>query len=143
MFDAELVKEILGQILIATDRIQQRFATIRQPGDFTDSEEGLMRLDGIGMMLITIGESLKNLDKRAADMLLRYPQVDWIGAKGLEDLDVPLKLRRLRQWCEDLNRAQSAVKYDFVFVDQESFEKYKPATFRQLIDGFKEYKENA
>lgn len=86
MFDAELVREILGQILIATDRIQQRFATIRQPEDFTDSQEGLMRLDSIGMMLITIGESLKNLDKRAADLLQRYPQVDWKGAKGLRDI---------------------------------------------------------
>lgn len=86
MFDAELVKEILGQILIATDRIQQRFATIQQPEDFTTSQEGLMRLDSIGMMLITIGESLKNLDKRAADLLQRYPQVDWKGAKGLRDI---------------------------------------------------------
>ena len=86
MFDAELVKEILGQILIATDRIQQRFATIQQPEDFTASQEGMMRLDSIGMMLITIGESLKNVDKRAADLLQRYPQVDWKGANGLRDI---------------------------------------------------------
>ncbi|MBL8191434.1 MAG: DEAD/DEAH box helicase family protein [Acidobacteria bacterium] len=64
-----------------------------------------------------------------------------VETKGLEDLDVPLKLQRLRQWCEDLNRFQSAVKYDFVFVDQESFEKYKPASFKQLIDSFREYKQ--
>ncbi|MGE0882610.1 MAG: DUF86 domain-containing protein [Blastocatellales bacterium] len=86
MFDAELVQEILGQILIATGRIQQRFATIRQPKDFTDSDEGLMRLDSIGMMLITIGESLKNLDKHAADLLQRHPEIDWKGAKGLRDV---------------------------------------------------------
>ena len=29
--------------------------------------------------------------------------------KGLEDLDVPLKMERLRQWCEDINRVQSHV----------------------------------
>jgi uncharacterized protein with HEPN domain len=87
MFDAELVKEILGQILIATRRIVRRFATIQQPADFLASDEGLDRLDSIGMMLITIGESLKKLDKLAADSLLQcYPEVDWKGAKGLRDV---------------------------------------------------------
>jgi type III restriction enzyme len=65
-----------------------------------------------------------------------------VETKGREDLDVPLKMERLRQWCEDLNRVQSDVTYDFVYVDEESFEKYKPASFRQLVDGFREYKGN-
>ena len=60
--------------------------------------------------------------------------------RGLLDVDVPLKMERLRQWCEDINRVQSNVNYDFVFVDEESFEKYKPASFPQLVDGFREYK---
>jgi type III restriction enzyme len=63
-----------------------------------------------------------------------------VETKGQEDLDVPLKMQRLRQWCEDINRVQSDVEYDFVYVDEESFEKYKPKTFRQLTDGFREYK---
>jgi type III restriction enzyme len=41
-----------------------------------------------------------------------------VETKGLEDLDVPLKMARLKQWCEDINRVQSAVTYSFVFVDQ-------------------------
>ena len=60
--------------------------------------------------------------------------------KGREDLDVPLKMERLRQWCEDVNRVQTDVKYDFVYVDEDSFEKYKPTSFKQLIDCFQEYK---
>jgi type III restriction enzyme len=64
-----------------------------------------------------------------------------VETKGQEDLDVPLKIRRLRQWCEDINQAQADVKYDFVYVDEESFEKYKPASFRELIGSFTEYKE--
>jgi type III restriction enzyme len=51
-------------------------------------------------------------------------------------------MQRLRQWCEDINRVQAEVKYDFVYVDEESFEKYQPASFRQLIDGFREYKDD-
>jgi len=65
-----------------------------------------------------------------------------VETKGLADLDVPLKMQRLRLWCEDINRVQTKVKYDFVYVDQESFEKYKPTSFRQLISSFKEYKDN-
>jgi type III restriction enzyme len=64
-----------------------------------------------------------------------------VETKGLEDLDVPLKMARLRQWCEDINRVQSAVEYDFVYVDQESFEKYQPKSFQQLLDGLMEYKD--
>ena len=63
-----------------------------------------------------------------------------VETKGQEDLDVPLKIERLKQWCEDINRVQTDVKYDFVFVDQESFEEYNPTTFRQLLEGFREYK---
>lgn len=63
-----------------------------------------------------------------------------VETKGLEDLDVPLKMGRLKQWCEDINRLQSKVKVDFVFVDEENFKKYQPTSFKQLFDNFKSYK---
>ncbi len=63
-----------------------------------------------------------------------------VETKGREELDLPLKMERLGQWCEDINRVQSEVKWDFVYVDQEGFEKYKPTSFKQLVDGFTEYK---
>ncbi|MBI5179371.1 MAG: DEAD/DEAH box helicase family protein [Nitrospinae bacterium] len=63
-----------------------------------------------------------------------------VETKGQEDLDVPLKMERLRQWCEDINRVQKDKKFDFVFVDMESFNKYRPTAFRQLIENFTEYK---
>jgi type III restriction enzyme len=63
-----------------------------------------------------------------------------VETKGQEDLDVPLKMERLRQWCEDVNQIQSDVKYDFVYVDEESFKKYNPTSFQQLVTGFIEYK---
>lgn len=64
-----------------------------------------------------------------------------VETKGPEDLDVPLKMHRLRQWCEDINRVQTDVTYAFVYVDQESFERHRPTSFRQLLEGFREYKE--
>lgn len=63
-----------------------------------------------------------------------------VETKGQADLDVPRKMARLKQWCEDLNRVQSAVEYDFVYVDEVGFDKYKPGSLRQLLDGFREYK---
>ncbi len=63
-----------------------------------------------------------------------------VETKGQEDLDVPLKMQRLHQWCEDVNAAQSDVHYDFVFVDEESFEKYRPKFFGDLMKVFLKYK---
>jgi type III restriction enzyme len=63
-----------------------------------------------------------------------------VETKGLVEIDVPLKMQRLRLWCEDINRVQADVVYDFVYVDQESFEQYKPASFQALVNGFSEYK---
>ena len=63
-----------------------------------------------------------------------------VETKGLEDLDVPLKMQRLKQWCEDINRVQSDVVYDFVYVEQKGFDEYKPASFKQLVEVFREYK---
>jgi len=76
------------------------------------------------------------------DFLVKLPdnRVVVVETKGLEDTDVALKMERLHQWCEDINRVQSEVVYDFAYVDEESFERYKPTSFKQLIDSFREYK---
>ena len=63
-----------------------------------------------------------------------------VETKGRADLDVPLKMQRLRQWREDLNALKTEVSYDFVYVEQESFEKYRPKSFEDLLRGFREYK---
>jgi len=63
-----------------------------------------------------------------------------VETKGLEDLDVPLKMERLHNWCIDINNAQSNINFDFIFVDQEGFEVYAPKSFNDLINGFQDYK---
>ncbi|MBL7647330.1 MAG: DEAD/DEAH box helicase family protein [Candidatus Hydrogenedentes bacterium] len=70
---------------------------------------------------------------------LKDGRVIIVETKGLVDEDVPNKMARLRQWCEDINRAQQDVVYGFVFVDQASFEKYGPASFKELLDGFLDF----
>ncbi len=63
-----------------------------------------------------------------------------VETKGQEDLDVPLKMERLKQWCLDINKIQNRVSYDFVFVDQAGFESYKLKNFAKLVSSFQEYK---
>jgi type III restriction enzyme len=63
-----------------------------------------------------------------------------VETKGLEDLDVPLKMQRLKQWCGDVNAGQNRVHYDFLFVDEQSFHRFKPKSFSDLVAAFREYK---
>lgn len=64
-----------------------------------------------------------------------------IETKGPEDLDDTLKLLRLKTWCEDMNGLSNQVHYDYCFVDQESFEKYRPTSLHQLVEMFRRFKD--
>jgi type III restriction enzyme len=67
-----------------------------------------------------------------------------IETKGREELDVPQKMIRLRQWCEDATAAsltEGGLTYRFVYVDQESFEQHRPGSFAALASSFTEYQE--
>jgi type III restriction enzyme len=64
-----------------------------------------------------------------------------VETKGLEDPDVPLKIARLKKWCEDINQSQKKIHFDFVFVDEEDFNKYKPDSFESLVKNFRKYKD--
>ncbi|WP_320040214.1 HepT-like ribonuclease domain-containing protein [uncultured Desulfobacter sp.] len=87
MFDKDLVDEILSQVLTAAHRIERRSKDIFEPDDFLISDAGIDKLDAICMMLIAIGENLKNLDKVTdGKLLVRFPEVDWKGAKGMRDI---------------------------------------------------------
>jgi uncharacterized protein with HEPN domain len=87
MYDRELALEIASQIHKGSQTILKRFEAVESPGDFTNSEAGMEKLDSICMQLIAIGEGLKNLDKVTGRSLLpRYPEVDWKKAKGLRDI---------------------------------------------------------
>jgi type III restriction enzyme len=78
------------------------------------------------------------------DFLVKRPgnKVVIVETKGQVDLDVPLKVARLKQWCEDINAAQQEIVFDFVFVDQEGFEKYQPKNFQELADNFTAFRDN-
>jgi uncharacterized protein with HEPN domain len=87
MHDNELALEVIRQIEEAAVKIITRFQVISQVRDLTDSSSGVEKMDAICMMLIVIGESLKNLDKiTGGELLPQYPEVDWKKAKGMRDI---------------------------------------------------------
>ncbi len=84
--DAPLIHHIVNNILTAIERIERRFDGIESFEDFLMDDDGLDRLDGITMMLIAIGEQIKQLDRIIdIELSVAYPQVDWRGAKGIRD----------------------------------------------------------
>ena len=87
MFDHQLADQVLHQILDSAETVLKRFKKIKSSGDFTDSPEGMEKLDSICMQLIVIGEALKNFDKvTSASVLAKYPQVEWKKAMGMRDI---------------------------------------------------------
>lgn len=87
MYDKNLIKEILIQILEASNKILKRFDSIHEPDDFLNSDEGQEKCDAICMQLIAIGESLKNMDKITNRTLLdKYPDFEWQKAKQMRDI---------------------------------------------------------
>lgn len=57
----------------------------------------------------------------------------WIvETKGLHDLDVEPKRKRLQQWVEDVNMLQK-VTFHELFVDEGDFRKYLAKTFDELV----------
>jgi len=87
MYDRDLIREILSQILKALDTVIYRFEPVKTLADFSDSPTGMEKLDAICMQLIAIGESLKNVDKITNNSLFsQYPEVNWKGAKAMRDI---------------------------------------------------------
>ena len=63
-----------------------------------------------------------------------------VETKGREDLNDPLKMKRLKQFCSDVSQtALLSGKWGFVFVGEEGFKKYRPRSFQSLLDTFKKY----
>jgi uncharacterized protein with HEPN domain len=87
MYDLELVKEILRQILWSAETISKRFEPITLPQEFLTSDAGLEKLDAICMQLIAIGGSVKHVDKVTnGELLSGYPQVEWKRVMGMRDI---------------------------------------------------------
>ena len=84
-----------------------------------------------------------DLSNYIPDFLVKTGDGVWIvETKGRTELDLPQKMNRLRQWCEDATLAsvdENGVTYRFVYVDQVGFEKHRPKTFCTLAASFRDF----
>lgn len=77
----------LNKIELAISRLQERTANIHDVSDFLLTPSGMEKLDAACMVLIAIGESIKNLDKLTEGHLLpTYPSIPWKRVMGMRDV---------------------------------------------------------
>jgi type III restriction enzyme len=87
-----------------------------------------------------------DLSNYVPDFIVRTTDgVIWlVETKGRQELDLPRKMERLKQYCHDATTAEEAdgksQRYDFVFVDQIGFETHPPQTFAALTAAFTDFK---
>ena len=82
-----IVLHTLEQIELAIGRLQERTKNIRSVDDFLSTPGGMEKLDAACMVLIAIGESIKNLDKVSEGKLLpTYPSIPWKKVMGIRDI---------------------------------------------------------
>lgn len=87
-FDKRIVVlNILKQIEDAILKIQERTSLIHCADDFLLTPGGTEKLDAACMLLIAIGESLKNLDKITEKKLLSTnTSIPWSEVMGVRDI---------------------------------------------------------
>jgi type III restriction enzyme len=74
------------------------------------------------------------------DFLVKVSEQEvWIiETKGREDLDDIEKIKRLRQWCVDINTTQKVQAFSVLYIRQDAWEKLPkhPSGFRELAQIF-------
>lgn len=84
-----------------------------------------------------------DLSNYIPDFIVKTKEGVWIvETKGRVELDLPQKMGRLKQWCQDATAAsadENGIAYRFVYVDQTGFEKHPPSSFGGLAKSFTEY----
>ena len=82
-----LIRHTLDKLSLAIDRLQERTASIQTVDDFLATLGGMEKLDAACMVLIAIGETVKNLDKITEKKLLpTYPAIPWKNVMGIRDI---------------------------------------------------------
>ena len=87
MSDPTLLNDILEDMIAAVGKIEERCGRVETSDDFLEDEDGQILLDSICMLLIAVGEGVKQIDKLTnGDLLCRYPEVEWKRVAGIRDI---------------------------------------------------------
>jgi uncharacterized protein with HEPN domain len=123
MYNKALVLDILQHIDEMLHTLIKGTEDIAKLGDLLETADGMLRLNGICMCLLVIGEELKKIDKHTDKrLLLQYPAIPWQDIMGMRDKiahhyfeidvdivsdilqsDIPPLIRTIEQMINDLN----------------------------------------
>jgi len=86
MRDREIVVEVLEQVEQVIENLLESTANLSDINELLKSADGLLRLNGICMSFIIIGEEIKRIDRYTDEQLLpNYPAIPWKSVKGMRD----------------------------------------------------------
>lgn len=81
-----LTIEVLEQIELTIENLLESTAAITDLNELIKSADGMLKLNGICMSFIIIGEEIKRLDRYTEKQLLpNYPSVPWSNIMGMRD----------------------------------------------------------
>lgn len=113
-YNKYLIREILSQINLAIGNLKEWNADINCSDDYLSSPEGMKTLAASCMLLETIGECVKTVDRKTSGVLFALrPDIPWsdiIGmrnhiAHGYFDLDADIIFDVIQNHLDDLKSA--------------------------------------
>ena len=86
MRDKTLIIESLEQLEQVIDNLLESTSNMLDLGELPKSADGMLRLNGICMCFIIIGEEVKRIDRYSEKRLLsNYPSIPWKTVMGMRD----------------------------------------------------------
>jgi uncharacterized protein with HEPN domain len=86
MRDKTLIIESIEQLEQVIENLLESTSNIQNIGELPKSADGILRLNGICMCFIIIGEEVKRIDRYTEKQFLsNYPSIHWENVKGMRD----------------------------------------------------------
>ncbi len=130
-------KSVFNKI-VGDGTLERKFAEfLERCGDIVSYAKNYLAV-GFRLDYVKAGGDLSNY---YPDFLVKTSpsEIYVVETKGRVDEDVPSKMARLKQWCADVNKAQSQVACRFVYVEEDNFYRYPPKSFGELIKNFRKF----
>jgi uncharacterized protein with HEPN domain len=86
MHDSTLIIEALEQLEQVVGNLIEGASNIHDADELPKSADGMLRLNGICMCFIVIGEEVKRIDRYTEKQFLpNYPSIPWKSLMGMRD----------------------------------------------------------
>ena len=86
MHDKTLIIETLEQIEHVIENLLESTSNLSDINELLKSADGMLRLNGLCMSFIIIGEEIKRIDRYTDEQFLpNYPSISWKSIKGMRD----------------------------------------------------------